>query len=65
MTDRKEDFDLVALGDDLETSLQVLHVRRGRVVGRLSTVVDRVEDVTEPNCSAPAPRAIRRPAAAP
>jgi len=48
VTDRREDFDLLALfGDDLETSLQVLHVRRGRVVGRLGTVVDRVEDVTD------------------
>ena len=47
VTDRREDFDLVALEDDvLEASLQVLLVRRGRVVGNLSTIVDRVEDVT-------------------
>jgi excinuclease ABC subunit C len=49
VTERPEDFDLIAThGDDLETSVQVLHVRRGRVVGRFGTVVDRVEDVTDP-----------------
>ena len=49
VTDKREDFDLLAtFGDDLETSVQVLHVRRGRLVGRLGTIVDRVEDVTEP-----------------
>ena len=49
VSDKKEDFDLVAtFGDDLETSVQVLHVRRGRLVGRLGAIVDRVEDVTEP-----------------
>jgi excinuclease ABC subunit C len=49
VSDKKEDFDLLAtFGDDLETSVQVLHVRRGRLVGRLGTIVDRVEDVTEP-----------------
>ncbi len=49
VTDRREDFDLIALhGDELEAALQVLHVRRGRVVGRLGTVVERVEDVDEP-----------------
>ena len=48
VTDRREDFDLVAFhGDDLETSMQALFVRRGRVVGRLGTVVDRVEDVAD------------------
>jgi excinuclease ABC subunit C len=49
VSDKKEDFDLLAtFGDDLETSVQVLHVRRGRLVGRLGTIIDRVEDVTEP-----------------
>lgn len=48
VTDRREDFDLLAIfGDDLETSVQVLHVRRGRVVGRLGSIVDRVEDLTD------------------
>ncbi|HKZ30082.1 MAG TPA: excinuclease ABC subunit UvrC, partial [Acidimicrobiia bacterium] len=47
VTDRPEDFDLVALEeDDLEAAVQVLTVRRGRVVGRLGTVLDKVEDVT-------------------
>lgn len=49
VTDKREDFDLLAtFGDDLEVSVQVLHVRRGRLVGRLGTIVDRVEDVSEP-----------------
>ena len=49
VTDKREDFDLLAtFGDDLETSVQVLHVRRDRLVGRLGAIIDRVEDVTEP-----------------
>ncbi|MFP3916156.1 MAG: excinuclease ABC subunit UvrC, partial [Actinomycetota bacterium] len=48
VTDRREDFDLVAFfGDELETAFQVLRVRRGRVVGRRGSVVDRVEDLTD------------------
>ncbi|HJR91961.1 MAG TPA: excinuclease ABC subunit UvrC [Acidimicrobiia bacterium] len=48
VTEKPEDFDLIALfGDELETAVQALHVRRGRVVGRLGTVVDRVEDLTD------------------
>jgi excinuclease ABC subunit C len=48
VSERREDFDLIALhGDDLETAVQVLVVRRGRVVGRLGTVVDRVEEVSD------------------
>ena len=67
VTDKKEDFDLLAtFGDDLETSVQVLHVRRGRLVGRLGTIVDRVEDVTEPRAGRkPPPRGLRRPGASP
>ncbi len=46
---RKEDFDLLAVEeDDLEAALVVLTVRRGRVIGRLATVVDKVEDVATP-----------------
>lgn len=42
---RPEDFDLIAAhGDDLETSVQVLKVRNGRVVGRLGSIIDKVED---------------------
>jgi excinuclease ABC subunit C len=48
VTDRPEDFDLIAFhGDELETAFQILRVRRGRVVGRIGTVVDRVEDLTD------------------
>ncbi|MBP1632303.1 MAG: uvrC, partial [Acidobacteria bacterium] len=46
---RKEDFDLLAVEeDDLEAALVVLTVRRGRVTGRLATVVDKVEEVGTP-----------------
>ncbi|MDE0188038.1 MAG: excinuclease ABC subunit UvrC [bacterium] len=46
VTDRREDFDLIAEhGDELETAIWVLFVRRGRVVGRLGSVVDRVEEL--------------------
>ena len=48
VTDKREDFDVIAVhGDELETSVQVWSVRRGRVVGQLGTVVDRVEAVSE------------------
>ena len=47
VSDRPEDFDLIAFhGDDLESAFQILHVRKGRLVGRLGTVVDRVEELT-------------------
>jgi excinuclease ABC subunit C len=46
---RKEDFDLFALEqDELEAALVVLTVRRGRVTGRLATMVDKVEEVSPP-----------------
>ena len=46
VTDRPDDFDVVAVAEDeLEAALVVLHVRRGRITGRKATVVDRVEDV--------------------
>jgi excinuclease ABC subunit C len=46
VTDRPDDFDVVAVAEDeLEAVLVVLHVRRGRITGRKATVVDRVEDV--------------------
>ena len=48
VTDKPEDFDLVGMhADDLEASVQVLFVRRGRIVGRLGSILDRVEDVNE------------------
>lgn len=43
----KEDFDLFAVAeDDLEAALVVMRVRRGRVIGQLAAVVDKVEEVT-------------------
>jgi excinuclease ABC subunit C len=48
VTERPEDFDMIAFhGDDLESAFQMLHVRRGRVVGRRGVVVDRVEELTD------------------
>lgn len=48
VTEKPEDFDLIAShGDELETAFQIIRVRRGRVVGRLGTVVDRVEELTD------------------
>ena len=47
VTDRREDFDVIAYEeDDLEVALVVMHIRRGRVTGRKAMVVDRVEDIT-------------------
>lgn len=47
VTKRREDFDLLALHEDeLEAALAVLTVRKGRVIGRIATIVDKVEDVT-------------------
>lgn len=46
---RDEDFDLIGLEEDaLEASVQVFHVRHGRMVGRKGLVVDKVEDVETP-----------------
>jgi len=48
VTEKPEHFDLIAFhGDDLETAFQVIYVRRGRVVGRRGTVVDRVEVLSD------------------
>jgi excinuclease ABC subunit C len=48
VTEKRENFDLIALhGDELETAFQMLNVRRGRVVGERSTIVDRVEELTD------------------
>lgn len=47
VTERPEDFDVIAFEEDeLEIVLVVLNIRRGRVTGQKTTVVDRVEDVT-------------------
>ncbi|MEX2256371.1 MAG: excinuclease ABC subunit UvrC, partial [Acidimicrobiia bacterium] len=43
---KEEDFDVIGIAEDeLEASVQVFFVRRGRVVGRRGLVVDKVEDV--------------------
>ena len=47
VTERREDFDLIAMEEsDLETSVQVLKVRNGRVVGQLGSIIDKVEEVS-------------------
>ena len=47
VTDRPEDLDVVGIDEDpLEAAVCVLHVRRGRIVGRRGFVVDKVEDLT-------------------
>lgn len=47
VAERDEDLDVVATaGDELEAAVQVFHVRRGRVVGRLGFVLDKVEELS-------------------
>jgi excinuclease ABC subunit C len=47
VADRREDIDVIAIADDeLEASVQVFFVRKGRVVGRKGFMLDKVEDVT-------------------
>jgi excinuclease ABC subunit C len=49
VTDRPESFDVIAVDDDdLEVALVVLMIRKGRVTGRKSAIVDRVEDISIP-----------------
>ena len=46
--EKDEDLDVVGLaGDELEASVQVFFVRRGRVVGRKGYVLDRKEDLSD------------------
>ncbi len=46
VSDRPEDFDLVALEDsEFEAAVQVLIVRRGRLVGRLGTIMDKADEM--------------------
>ena len=45
--DRNDNLDVIGLADDeLEASVQVFFVRKGRVVGRKGFIVDKVEDLT-------------------
>ncbi len=47
VADRNEDLDVIGIAEDeLEASVQVFYVRRGRVVGRRGFVLDKVEDLT-------------------
>jgi excinuclease ABC subunit C len=47
VTDRQEDFDVIAYeDDDLEVAVVVLNIRRGRVTGRKAMIIDRVEDIS-------------------
>ncbi len=46
---REEDYDLLGIADDeLEASVQLFYVRKGRVVGRKGIVVDKVEELDRP-----------------
>ncbi|MFM8236777.1 MAG: excinuclease ABC subunit UvrC [Actinomycetota bacterium] len=46
---KEEDFDLLGLAEDpLEAAFELIVVRRGRVAGRRTVLVDRVEDLTVP-----------------
>ena len=45
--ERSEDIDLIGIADDdLEASVQIFYVRKGRVVGRKGFIVDKVEELT-------------------
>jgi excinuclease ABC subunit C len=48
VAETSENFDIFGLaGDELEASVQVFYIRRGRVVGRKGFLVDRVEDLND------------------
>ncbi len=47
VADKNEDLDVIGIADDeLEASVQMFFVRRGRVVGRKGFVLDKVEDLS-------------------
>jgi excinuclease ABC subunit C len=47
VADKDEDVDVIGIADDeLEASVQMFFVRRGRVVGRKGFVLDKVEELT-------------------
>ena len=47
VADKNEDIDVIGIADDdLEASVQVFYVRKGRVVGRKGFVLDKVEELT-------------------
>ncbi|MEK7252196.1 MAG: excinuclease ABC subunit UvrC [Actinomycetota bacterium] len=46
---QREDFDVIAIEeDDLEAAMVLMSVRNGRVTGRATSIVDKVEEVTTP-----------------
>lgn len=48
VVERDDDLDVVGIvGDELESAVQVLYVRRGRVVGHKGFVVDNVEELND------------------
>lgn len=48
VAERNEDLDIIGVSDDeLEASVQVFFVRRGRVVGRKGFVLDKVEELSD------------------
>lgn len=47
VADKDEDVDVIGIAEDeLEASVQMFYVRKGRVVGRKGFVLDKVEDLT-------------------
>jgi excinuclease ABC subunit C len=47
VADRSEDLDVIGIAEDeLEASVQVFYVRKGRVLGRKGFVLDKVEELT-------------------
>jgi excinuclease ABC subunit C len=49
VSERSEDFDVIGVAEDpLEASVQIFHVRRGRVVGHRGFVAEKVEDLSPP-----------------
>ncbi len=47
VADKNEDVDVIGIADDeLEASVQIFFVRKGRVVGRKGFVLDKVEELT-------------------
>jgi excinuclease ABC subunit C len=53
VVDGGEDIDVIGIADDdLEASVQVFFVRKGRMVGRKGFMVDKVEDLSAPELMA-------------
>jgi len=47
VSERPEDFDVIGIAEDpLEASVQIFHVRRGRVIGHRGFVAEKVEDLS-------------------